>query len=241
MTSIFPDKENHTIGHAGLPRAAPKTPFTKRAGNARTPFASKANENNFTYHAGKLSVTDGETIFKSPFKTPNEKRIPLGGKDTNFRTVQTKPQKSVVKSTSGRRRAKLTIKPEITKHLSVSAIESIGEDFADIEYMPPRAKDLPFIPDDYEPLDRKTLRDILNDGGIIADYHYPRDSEGMTSMERKVNGIFDNLDNEYIPNDLDFMASDEAGLRDFEKPLALEVDAEQCEVIGLQIDDDFSI
>ncbi|KAK9366262.1 hypothetical protein V1509DRAFT_630248 [Lipomyces kononenkoae] len=235
MTSIFPDKENRTTGHVGLVKAAPKTPFAKRAANARTPFGAKTNENNYTYHAGKASVPDAEAIFKSPYKTPSEKRIPLGGKDANSRTVQTKPQKTVMKLTSGRRRAKLTIKPGITRHSSVSPVESIGEDVPDIEYMPPQAKELPFVPNDYEHLDRNSLRDILNDGGIIGDYHYPRDSEGMTSMERKMNEIFDNPDNEYVPNDLDFMASDEAGLRDFEKPLALEMD--QCEEMGQQLDD----
>ncbi|KAK9486181.1 hypothetical protein V1527DRAFT_464686 [Lipomyces starkeyi] len=232
MTTIFLDKENHTVGHIGPLKAAPKTPFTKKAGTVRTPFAAKTTENSNTYHTGKVSVAEGGTKFKSPFKTPNEKRIPLGGKDTNTRTMQTKPQKSTVKQTSGRRRVKTAIKPEITRELTVASGVSMADDLPDIEYMPPRAKELPFIPDDYEELDVNTLRDILNDGSIIADYHYPRDSDGMTSMERKLNGIFNNPDNEYIPNDLDFLSPDEAGHRDFEKPLRYDGDAIQWEELG---------
>jgi hypothetical protein len=69
-----------------------------------------------------------------------EKRIPLGGKDTNARTMQTKPQKPIVKQTSGRRRVKTTSKPEITRELTVASGVSIADDLPDIEYMPPRAK-----------------------------------------------------------------------------------------------------
>ncbi|KAK9428731.1 hypothetical protein V1505DRAFT_401693 [Lipomyces doorenjongii] len=230
MTTIFLDKENHA-GHTGPLKTAPKTPFTKRAGTVRTPFAAKTKENSNTYHTGKVSVAEGGTKFKSLFKTPNEKRIPLGGKDTNARTVQAKPQKSIVKQTSGRRRVKAAIKPEITKELTATSVESIADDLPDIEYMAPRAEELPFIPDDYEELDFDALREILNDGSIIADYHYPRDSDGMTSMERKLNRIFNNPDNEYIPN-ADFLPPDETGLRDFEKPLMFEGDAIQWEELG---------
>ncbi|KAK9376460.1 uncharacterized protein V1513DRAFT_438739 [Lipomyces chichibuensis] len=233
MTTIFLDKENHTVGHTGPLKAAPKTPFSKRAGTVRTPFAAKTKENNNTYPTGKASIAEGGTKSKSPFKTPNEKRIPLGGKDTNARTMQTKPQKTIAKQTSGRRRVKPAIKPVITKETTITSVESIADDdFPDIEYMPPRGEELPFIPDDYEELDLIALRDILNDGSIIADYHYPRDNGGMTSMERKLNGIFNNPDNEYIPNDLNFLPADEAGLRDFEKPLRFEGDATQWEDLG---------
>ncbi|KAK9254869.1 hypothetical protein V1507DRAFT_433977 [Lipomyces tetrasporus] len=245
MTTIFQDKENNTVGHAGPQKAVPKTTFAKRAGGGRTPFAAKTKENSNMHHTGKISVADGGTKFKTPFKTPNEKRVPLGGKDTNARlnamTMETKSQKPILRQTSGRRRIKQTIKPDSTKQITVAPVEAVAEDVPEIEYMPPRVEVPAFIPDDYEPLDLNALRDILNDGSTIADYHYPRDKNGLTRMEQKLNGIFDNPDNDHIPNEIDFLLPDQDGLRDFEKPLTFDGDAIQWEELGQKLEDNLQI
>ncbi|KAK9476865.1 hypothetical protein V1514DRAFT_284371 [Lipomyces japonicus] len=192
MTTIYSDKENQTIGYNGK-TTAPKTPFARsKTGNAmKTPFALKAKENTSMVYTtrgenGSKFVTPSR---KMKFVTPNEKRVPLGGKDTNIRggtnTVQVKPQKSVQRLSSGRRKIKQVIKPDLRspQHADDSSF-SISDELPDIEYMPPKAKELPFVPEDFEPIDYAAFFGKNGLKASATQYHN-NSTNSQTSYDRK--------------------------------------------------------
>ncbi|KAK7205757.1 hypothetical protein BZA70DRAFT_276967 [Myxozyma melibiosi] len=241
MTQIYHDKENQVAfalaGKNAVGSTAPKTPFAKKAGSARTPFGAKANENTvITFQPNKGALEKGGA--KTPFKTPNEKRVPLGGKDTNARSKIAPMQdwglknaKSTVKSNSaGRSRRARQATPR--KEVASAPVESLSmpeTELPEIEYMPPRATESPFVPADYEPIDYTALRSAVTDPELIADYLYPRGKDGKTAVARKMEELSRPPRQEVLA-DLDLPVGED-GLHDFERPLDLESDFE-----GLSLD-----
>ncbi|KAK9449954.1 uncharacterized protein V1518DRAFT_450036 [Limtongia smithiae] len=256
MTSIYQDKENQTAGAYVLPHKTiggssstllPKTPFAKKANAARTPLVAK-NEN-VNRHAGAgAGKHELRSKYRTPLKTPvAERRVPLGGKDTNaqpsFTTQNSESKKAPVKSTSARRRkqlsdTKLSAKQQV-KAANIAPAVSLVDVVEDVEYMPPQAtgalstplctelmliiSEIPFVCDDFEPIDYGALKSAMFSNDIIADYQYPRDKDGKTEMARRVEHVarqaLDDALN-YIQIEEPAVGSD--GLHDFERPLLIE-------------------
>ncbi|KAK9469389.1 hypothetical protein V1512DRAFT_256141 [Lipomyces arxii] len=237
MTSIFQDKENQTLSYNGPLKGPPKTPFQRKAGVMRTPFATKPKENiNVYQNPGKSVLQDTS----SKFKTPNENRVPLGGKDANVRpniTGLPTKQKSAIKQTSGRRRTKQIVRQDVVPQSASVPAAVVVEELPDIEYMPPRAIELPFFPEDFESLDYNALDQQLRTGNL-ADYFHPRDKNGMTSMDRKLNQMLKFPNNDFIEDDLKDFAVGDDGLYGFDRPLAIGDDDIDWQDFKLSLDDD---
>ncbi|KAK9457576.1 hypothetical protein V1511DRAFT_486162 [Dipodascopsis uninucleata] len=237
MSSIFQDKENIRIGlpapHKG--GVVPKTPFGRSGdiGNShhttKTPFGKSKTSTNILLAGG-----DKTTKFdKSKFVTPTGKRVPLGGKDTNVGTSMTialkqkqqlnhdllQPKSSSKQSSSGRSRQRHTQSSlkfdNVLSNKQKAEYAVLADDIPDIEYMAPKADELPFIPDGFDALNMDVLRESLN-SNIIAQYHKPNNT--AHTYEDRLEKLFDPMADGYqlnLPDD-DFLKDPE-----FEEELAL--------------------
>ncbi|KAJ5915499.1 hypothetical protein N7466_011432 [Penicillium verhagenii] len=126
---------------------APKTPGKK----------VRLNDENNTIGFGKQTVKGNGKLGKDAFVTPmdTKNRAPLGNKTTNLKAkgLQTpapfggtlKPERTNRRASSQKvkKAAPVTQQSQTKVHLDVAQ-----DDVADIEYMPPKPRDLPDIPDD---------------------------------------------------------------------------------------------
>ncbi|KAK9463801.1 uncharacterized protein V1516DRAFT_619240 [Lipomyces oligophaga] len=236
-THIYADKENRTHsfpvplkGEANSfsSLGGPKTPFAKRANLARTPLATKKSENVLLPTGG---AKDAPNKFKTPFKTPNEKRVPLGGKDANARKENILTTAKLVKQanrpTSAKRRTVKQLQHAAAQTEAMPAATSFAD--MDVEYMPPKAIEIPYMPDDFEPVDFGCLEKVIHSPAMIANYYCPRDANGKSETERKFDLITNDDLLDFSLDDLDFgalpnSAVGEDGLFDYERPLETDSD-----------------
>ncbi|KAJ5096915.1 hypothetical protein N7456_007636 [Penicillium angulare] len=133
----------------GVKQLAPKTPGRK----------VRLNDENNTIAFGKQTVKGNgngkpaKDVFQTPMDTKN--RAPLGNKTTNLKAkgLQTpapfggtlKPEKTNRKASTQKvkKAAPVTQQPQTKVH-----VDTVQDDVPDIEYMPPKPRDLPDIPDD---------------------------------------------------------------------------------------------
>ena len=206
------DQENLTYGHQttaaakplnqGTRALAPKTPGNKPT---KTPLRVPLRDEN-NIDAGKTGLkksngnenllTEGKKsiVEKNAFVTPlaPKSRAPLGQKTTNakakpFQTpgllqVDQNAGKSVCKSVSARKP-----KPRVshTEPAKIDLLEPKDEEEPEIEYMPPRPKDLPDYPDDIDP---NINFSMLKNGGLRRDFfdylYNHKGFDGLSANER---------------------------------------------------------
>ncbi|KAH7408949.1 hypothetical protein BKA64DRAFT_663882 [Cadophora sp. MPI-SDFR-AT-0126] len=209
------DQENLVHGHHQAAAAKPLNqstrglqPKTPGAKYPKTPLKIPLNDENAPAGFGGKSVKGkgleglvtgkkGATLDKNAFVTPMgpRTRAPLGMKTTNAKAkaFQTPsgpaPEKELEKTqpkqqTSGRRPKKL-IHAESVK-LEVHGDESPLAD-RDVEYCPPRPKDLPYESTDFPNncLDYTALKPGNLMRGIHKTYRQPVDENGMSRYERE--------------------------------------------------------
>ncbi|KAL8811294.1 MAG: hypothetical protein Q9223_001811 [Gallowayella weberi] len=202
----------------GIKQLAPKTPGNR---TAKTPFKLPLNDENGTgaLGLGKKTVGKGNenTIFggkrggpveSKAFVTPMgpRNRAPLGMKTTNakakaFQTPAPAQNendlgKTVRKSVSARKPKPKASHPESTKLEDILADkEALNE--REIEYMPPKPKNLPEYEDDDLPeLDLSVLQGPNPLEGWFDHFANQPDAEGLSFIQRKE--IEERKTNEYL-------------------------------------------
>ncbi|KAJ5628223.1 hypothetical protein N7490_010451 [Penicillium lividum] len=214
----------------GVKPLAPKTPGRK----------VRLNDENNTIAFGKQTVKGngnrlengkpGKDAFVTPMETKN--RAPLGNKTTNLKAkgLQTpapfggtlKPERTSRRPSTQKvkKAAPVTQQPQTKVHLDV-----LHDDVADIEYMPPRARDLPDIPDDlcydttypqFKPRNRALGLESVYGRQEIG-------SDGLTRKQRKFqedSAKCDKMVDEMIMKQLDGVSFNERSEDEAVKPLA---------------------
>ncbi|KAI4103316.1 MAG: hypothetical protein L6R37_003877 [Teloschistes peruensis] len=149
--------------------------------------AGKGNENTI------FGASKGGGLESKAFVTPMgpRNRAPLGMKTTNAKTkaFQTPAPASIdgdqgkinQKSASTRKPKPKISHPETTKLEDILA-DKDALDQREIEYMPPKTKDLPDYPDDHYALDLSGIQGPHKLAGWMDHY---KDAEGLTYVERK--------------------------------------------------------
>ncbi|KAM0309127.1 hypothetical protein ACHAO8_009326 [Botrytis cinerea] len=205
------DQENLIHGHQqvaaskplnqGTRSLQPKTPGNKFP---KTPLKVPLNDENAPGgFAGKGSVlgTKGKglggkdaTFDKNAFVTPvgPRNRAPLGMKTTNAKTkvfqtpVGPAPEKdlekTVSKQTSARRpKHKVSEKVKIDVHGDESPLNDV-----EVEYMPPRSKDLPYDSDTFPTgcLNYDMLKPENLTKGALSEFYNTNDKSGRSKLER---------------------------------------------------------
>ncbi|KAB8305148.1 hypothetical protein EYC80_004442 [Monilinia laxa] len=205
------DQENLVHGHQQVAASKPlnqsaRSLQPKTPGNRfpKTPLKLPLNDENAPGGlGGKGSVfgTKGKglggkdsTIDKNAFVTPMgpRNRAPLGMKTTNAKTkvfqtpAGTAPEKelekTVSKQTSARRpKHKVSEKVKIDVHGDESPLRDI-----EVEYMPPRPKDLPYDSDVFPTgcLNYDMLKPENLTKGALSDYYNTNDKSGKSKLER---------------------------------------------------------
>ena len=207
------DQENLTYGHQtaaaakplnqGNKALAPKTPGNK---TAKTPFKLPLNDEN-GIEAAKTGLKKGkgnDDLFTGPKKTASNKnafitplapktRAPLGQKTTNakakpFQTpAPLQADNGLVKSQQNSvsaRKPKLRISH--TEPVKIDVLGANIEEEPDIEYMPPRAKDLPDHPDEIDP---NINLSMFENGAMRRDFfthlNHHKGWDGLSRVERE--------------------------------------------------------
>ncbi|OJJ42954.1 hypothetical protein ASPZODRAFT_136821 [Penicilliopsis zonata CBS 506.65] len=146
----------------GLKQLQPKTPGARAP---KTPFKVPLNDENNPLAFGKKTVkaagnrNENTKLGKDAFVTPfagGQSRAPLGMKTTNAKTrgLQTpgpwkgtvKPEKTNKRSSTAQRVKKAA--PIIQQNQISTQDKVVENDVPDIEYMPPKPKELPDFPDE---------------------------------------------------------------------------------------------
>ncbi|KAJ5658303.1 uncharacterized protein N7484_001952 [Penicillium longicatenatum] len=157
------DQENLVNTHQTVAANKPLNQGVKQLGPKTPGRKVRLNDENNTIAFGKQTVKGngnrlenskpGKDAFVTPMDTKN--RAPLGNKTTNLKAkgLQTpapfggtlKPERTNRRASTQKvkKAAPVTQQPQTKVHLDVPQ-----DDVADIEYMPPRARDLPDFPDD---------------------------------------------------------------------------------------------
>ncbi|ESZ94594.1 hypothetical protein SBOR_5005 [Sclerotinia borealis F-4128] len=201
------DQENLVHGHQQVAAAKPHNQGTrslqpKTPGNRfpKTPLKIPLNDENAPGgYGGKGTVLGtkgkgkglgGKDAFATPVGTGN--RAPLGMKTTNAKTkvFQTPagptPDKELEKTASRQMSARRP-KPKVSQKIKIDVHgdESPLRD-VEVEYMPPRSKDLPFDSDvfpigclNYDMLKPENLTN-----GALGDYYNTNDKSGRSQLER---------------------------------------------------------
>ncbi|KAK9474254.1 uncharacterized protein V1510DRAFT_412844 [Dipodascopsis tothii] len=146
MTSVFQDKENAVTSSAWTAKGVPRTPLMTKG-----PRPAKS----------KVDLA---------FVTPKERRVPLGGLDTNVRPRLGSVGGKSGKPGSSRRKQRLETPAAQARPVGATKTKPAvrEEEPAEIEYMPPRPAELPFIPDDFERPDYGRLQSALRDSVVAA-------------------------------------------------------------------------
>ncbi|RFU36141.1 hypothetical protein B7463_g204, partial [Scytalidium lignicola] len=198
------DQENLVHGHhtvaaskplnQGIRGLQPKTPGNRFP---KTPLKIPLHDENAPAGFGGKSVLKTKGKDKNAFITPlgPRNRAPLGAKTTNAKAkvFQTPAgpapekdlEKTQAKQTSASRPKSKVPHAEFSK-LHIHGDEPDPLEERDVEYCPPRPKDLPYDSEDfpdgclnYEPLKPENLF-----RGFHETYLNPRDENGLTRMER---------------------------------------------------------
>ena len=156
------DQENLIYGHQ---QTAASKPLNQLRPKTPGPKSSKVSfdENAVQTHAKTVlkggpsnHIALGGSKIAVPLVTPaaTKNRLPLGAKTTNAKakpfttpTLQTKAADKA-KSNSATRRQSLKISQ--TQPVKIDVLQVSEDDVPDVEYMPPRAKDIPDIPEELE-------------------------------------------------------------------------------------------
>ena len=204
MASILAkqDQENAVYGRQQvaaskpLNQIPPKTPGTKagkvafnddnnlRQTQGKTISRRAGNENLF------VGATKGAKEFATPAAGKN--RAPLGVKTTNAKAkpfstpallLQVKDTEKA-KTGSATRRNKLKIAQ--SEPAKINVLESKEDDVPEIEYMPPRARDLPDVP---EELENGINLSMFENGGMQRDFFkhmwHSKGTDGKSAAERE--------------------------------------------------------
>ncbi|KAL9125518.1 MAG: hypothetical protein Q9217_005290 [Psora testacea] len=196
------DQENLVFGHQAAAASKPLNQGTrqlppKTPGNRvpKTPIKLPLNDENDNggFGAAKTGVkanNAGKNAFVTPMGPKN--RAPLGMKTTNAKTknfqkrappAQNEFEKSVQKGVSARKP-----KPRVS-HTETTKLEDIGDEHIleerDIEYMPPRSKDLPDIPDDIPDLDLSMFTNGNIFEGAMSYFATRPGADGLSILERE--------------------------------------------------------
>ncbi|PYI10568.1 hypothetical protein BO78DRAFT_393988 [Aspergillus sclerotiicarbonarius CBS 121057] len=185
----------------GVRHLQPKTPRTRAP---KTPFKVPLNDENDPLAFGKNTVKAGgkqkdnvSLITKDAFVTPSadpRHRAPLGMKTTNAKAkgLQTpappggtvKPERTMKRGSTQRVKK---FAPFVEQSQPEAQTKPVEDDVPDIEYMPPKPKDIPDIPDDitydttfpqFQPKNlARGLESVYGDNEIGPD--------GLTKRERK--------------------------------------------------------
>ncbi|KAI9818206.1 MAG: hypothetical protein M1827_000831 [Pycnora praestabilis] len=188
---------------------APKTPGNKVP---KTPFKVPLNDENAPRGFGggksvlRTNVKGNENILnggkkggaldKDAFVTPlgPRNRAPLGLKTTNakakvFQTPALPGADNAIDKTQQKSGSARTAKPRVS-HVETMKIDVLGDKDEDeereIEYMPPRSKDLPSYPDDFPPnMDYSMFEGKNLTKGWFSTYHNPIGEDGLRESERR--------------------------------------------------------
>ncbi|KAK6603072.1 hypothetical protein H4I96_05840 [Botrytis cinerea] len=189
------DQENLIHGHQqvaaskplnqGTRSLQPKTPGNKFP---KTPLKVPLNDENAPGGFG------GRDLYSNAFVTPvgPRNRAPLGMKTTNAKTkvfqtpVGPAPEKdlekTVSKQTSARRpKHKVSEKVKIDVHGDESPLNDV-----EVEYMPPRSKDLPYDSDTFPTgcLNYDMLKPENLTKGALSEFYNTNDKSGRSKLER---------------------------------------------------------
>ncbi|KAM3078545.1 hypothetical protein ACMFMG_006417 [Clarireedia jacksonii] len=202
------DQENLVHGHQQVAASKPLNQSTrglqpKTPGNKfpKTPLKVPLNDENAPTGFGGKGTGKGKglggkdvTIDKNAFITPMgpRNRAPLGMKTTNAKTkvfqtpagpgVEKELEKTVSKQPSVRKpRSRVTEKVKIDVHGDDSPL---GE--PDVEYMPPRSKDIPFDSDIFPKgcLNYDVLKPENLTRGSLGAWYNTADKDGKSKVER---------------------------------------------------------
>ncbi|KAL9099738.1 MAG: hypothetical protein Q9163_004804 [Psora crenata] len=194
------DQENLIHGHQavaaskslnqGTRQLLPKTPGNKVP---KTPFNLPLNDENGNggLHATKGRANNGgNNAFVTPMGPKN--RAPLGVKTTNVKTkafqlpaplAQDDFDKTIQKSVSARKP-----KPKVS-HAQTTKLEVLGDEDQleerDVEYMPPRSKDLPDVPDDLPDLNLSMFTNGNIFEGAMTYFATRQGADGLSILERE--------------------------------------------------------
>ena len=164
MTGVLnkQDQENLIYGHQQIAASKPLNQLRPKTPGAKSSKVS-FDENAVQTHAKTIlkggpgnKIAFGGDKSAAPLATPaaTKNRLPLGAKTTNAKTkpfstpiLQTKAGDKA-KSNSAIRRQSLKISQ--TQPVKVDVLQVSEDDLPDVEYMPPRAKDIPDVPEELE-------------------------------------------------------------------------------------------
>ncbi|KAJ5902305.1 hypothetical protein N7495_002833 [Penicillium taxi] len=201
----------------GVKQRAPKTP-------GKATFTVPLNDENKPLQFGKGTVKGKGKSSKDAFITPMapRNRAPLGMKTTNQKAkgLQTpapfggtqKPEKTNRRTSTAQKIKKAA--PVVQQAQSQVFTEAIDDDIPDIEYMPPKPKDLPDFPDDitYDttfPQFRPQNRAL----GLASVYGVEEvGSDGLTKKQRKLkadSALYDKMIDNMIMKQLDDVTFEE--------------------------------
>ncbi|KAF2769243.1 hypothetical protein EJ03DRAFT_327514 [Teratosphaeria nubilosa] len=161
---------------------APKTP-------AKTPFRGRQNDENAALLGGNTIGKAGKaavTAFQTPAGPRN--RAPLGNKTTNAKALQTPAPRTQEKPLSNKPTSPRLRRGKVKIHQAeVDPLEDDNEE-REIEYMPPRGKPLPDLPEDGWPADRKysQFEGANLTKGWWSEYQPQKDPEEFSDFEDKL-------------------------------------------------------
>ncbi|KZF26848.1 hypothetical protein L228DRAFT_243373 [Xylona heveae TC161] len=178
---------------------APKTPFKIPLNDENAPntFNGKFQKSTVKGQAFQMANgKNGPAVDKNAFITPMgpSTRAPLGMKTTNAKakTIQTPAgqalgtvnEKNQQRSTTSRKVK--TRQPQIEVFKSTETGNLEDEEIPDIEYMPPRSKDIQDYPDDFLlNMDYSQLRGSNLTRGWYQTYCNPVGPDGLTKFQRQ--------------------------------------------------------
>ncbi|KAG8525263.1 uncharacterized protein KY384_008907 [Bacidia gigantensis] len=195
------DQENLVHGHQaaaaskplnqGTRQLAPKTPSKKVP---KTPFKLPLNDENGGA-GGKtgLKTKGGES--KNAFATPGPiNRAPLGAKTTNAKAKAFQTPVPTIKGDLGKTKKasvsakKAKPKPVPAETTKVEKVDILGDNEEDevpeIEYMPPRVKDLPDLPDDHFERDLSMFKKGNLLEGALSYFATRKGPDGLSHLDR---------------------------------------------------------
>ncbi|KAH0541920.1 hypothetical protein FGG08_003640 [Glutinoglossum americanum] len=196
----------------GAKHVAPKTPGARAP---KTPFKIPLNDENATGRGGgksvmkpvnktnENSVTSGTAGGGTSFVTPlgPRNRAPLGMKTTNakakaFQTPlaqggddrfeKTQADEKIQQQSATARRIKPISSQTDGSKLEVRGVKVSKDEEREIEYMPPKPKELPDYPEDFPPdMDYSQLQGENLTRGWFQHYYNPIDDDGISLAERQ--------------------------------------------------------
>ncbi|OJJ81160.1 uncharacterized protein ASPGLDRAFT_50691 [Aspergillus glaucus CBS 516.65] len=195
------DQENLVHAHQTVAAGKPLNQGTKTPGARapKTPFKVPLNDENGPLAFGKKTVkatgkgNENLKPAKDAFVTPlpeNRQRAPLGMKTTNAKAKTPAPIGTSKPERTNRRTSTQKVKkiaPFVQQSEPETAAKSIQDDVPDIEYMPPKPKELPDLPDDikYDTTFPQFRPENLARGLESTYGNNEVGSDGLTKRERK--------------------------------------------------------